>query len=46
MRKKLVSLIAICSIVVVIMSVPVTIQLDTGQQPAVKMTTNSHGLGS
>lgn len=45
MRKKLVSLIVVCSIVVV-MSVPVTTQADTGQQPAVKMTTNSHGLGS
>lgn len=45
MRKKLVSLIVVCSIAVVT-SVPVTTQADTGQQPAVQMTTNSHGLGS
>ncbi len=44
MIKKLVSLIAICS-VVIILTVPTPVKEGTENQSDTRMTTNSHGLG-
>lgn len=44
MIKKLVSLIAVCS-VVVILTVPTPVKEGAENQPGTRMTTNSHGLG-